>query len=136
MYDQTQGGRFLVRAVEAADGASNTGAEYVDTRFEFVSPPLPGREVWIDGRLTDWLPYGAGRMAYDSAAGAYTATIPLKQGAYDYRYVTRRPGESAPDWDYTEGNHHQSRRMYTVYVYYRKPGERYDRLAGVGAVFM
>jgi hypothetical protein len=34
-----------------------------------------------------------------------------------------------------EGNHYQTVNEYLVYVYYRAPGDRYDRLLGVGALF-
>ena len=40
-------------------------------------------------------------------------------------------GKDTGRTDVIEGNKYETRNLYTVYVYNRRPGERYDRLIGV-----
>ena len=58
----------------------------------------------------------------------------LKQGAYNYQYLTvpsgSLQGETAP----VEGDFYQTVNEYTVRVYHRPRGGRFDRLIGVGMI--
>lgn len=129
-YDQTQHGRFTVREYNSSN--SDTEAEYILTTFTLESPKLDGADVYIEGELTGRRLDDGSRMKYNPIAGCYERTLLLKQGAYDYRYIAvpRRSGK--PDMSYTEGNFCDTSNDYTVSVYYRRPGERFDRLAGIG----
>lgn len=129
IYDQTQHGRFMIRESNASD--SDLGADYVNVHFQLNIPEQPGAEVYLQGEMTDAFPQGASRMVYDSDVKAYTLTLPLKQGSYNYRYMLRAPGNELPSAAPIEGNHYQTRNEYTVKVYHRAPGARGDRLLAV-----
>ena len=132
IYDQTQHGRFLVRELNATD--SDLGADYVNVRFLLQIPEQPGAQVYVQGEMTDPFPQAASRMVYSPELEAYTLTLPLKQGSYNYRYAIRAPGDQAPSPAPIEGNHFETRNEYTVHVYYRPPGTRGDRLLGVATI--
>lgn len=70
------------------------------------------------------------RMTYNSETGLYEKTLLLKQGLYNYQYVYVPKGESSATVALTEGNYYQTENEYTIFVYYRLPGGRYDRLVG------
>ena len=53
----------------------------------------------------------------------------LKQGLYNYRYVTR-DNSGRPVTADLEGNFYETENEYSVYVYHRAFGERYDKLIG------
>lgn len=132
IYDQTQHGRFLVRELNATD--SDLGADYVNVRFLLQIPEQPGAQVYVQGEMTDPFPQAASRMLYSPELEAYTLTLPLKQGSYNYRYAIRAPGDQVPSPAPIEGNHFETRNEYTVRVYYRPPGTRGDRLLGVATI--
>ena len=129
-YDRTQNGRFTIR--ECNSDRSDTEAEYVHTLFTFESPKIPGVEVHLDGEFTGGRLDNSSRMEYNPYTGGYEKTMYLKQGAYDYRYVTVKPGGKSVSFALTEGNYCDTGNQYIIYVYYRLPGEQYDRLAAVG----
>ena len=127
-FDQTQHGAFTVR--EYSSSAGDTEAEYITTNFRFESPKLPV-EVHIDGALTSFAQDSSTLMKYNQITGCYEKSLFLKQGAYDYRYVTLDPHTGKVSTELTEGNFCDTSNRYLIYVYYRIPGERFDRLGGV-----
>ena len=54
--------------------------------IDFVLHAEPGKEVSIAGSFNDWEP-GKALMAYDQTAKAYTLTIDLDPGYYEYKFV-------------------------------------------------
>ena len=73
-------------------------------------------------------------MDYDRSAGAYRLTLPLKQGAYNYRFVAVDRRTGLPDEGLIEGNFHQTVNEYTIKVYYRPRSGRGYRLAGMTVI--
>ncbi|MDE7412413.1 MAG: DUF5103 domain-containing protein [Muribaculaceae bacterium] len=128
-YDQTQHGRFLVKEYNATD--SNIGADYITVHFFLDTPELIGKDVYVDGEVTHGNFDSFNRMTYNGATGGYELAMPLKQGAYNYRYVTKTRDENGRISDSEiEGDKYETENEYGIYVYMRKPGERYDRLIG------
>lgn len=128
-YDRTQHGRYLVREYNATD--SDLGADYVTVHLTLDMPEQYDADIYVDGEMTHGGYSESNRMEYDRTLGAYTLQIPLKQGAYNYQYVAKRKGSNAAaSTSLIEGNHHETENEYSVYVYLRRPGERYDRLIG------
>jgi hypothetical protein len=69
-------------------------------------------------------------MEFNMEKGAYEKTLLLKQGFYDYSYVTvpvKREGELV-SFENTEGNYTSTENVYLVLVYYRPFGGRSDEL--------
>ena len=70
-------------------------------------------------------------MVFNPNKGVYEATLLMKQGFYNYKYVvidkenTLQEGAISGNFDETENN-------YKVLVYYRDLGARYDKLIGLG----
>jgi hypothetical protein len=73
-------------------------------------------------------------MYFNRATQRYERALLLKQGAYSYQYLALAPGSNVGRTDVIEGDKYETRNRYTVYVYNRRPGERYDRLIGVGSL--
>lgn len=128
-YDQTQAGRFVIREYNSDD--PDTEADYIVTHFTLDSPELPQGDVFIDGDLTQRRFNPDSRMVYNRGTGRYEAALLLKQGAYNYEYLAVMPGSTTGLTAPIEGNKYQTVNEYTVYVYYREPGGRYDRLVGI-----
>jgi hypothetical protein len=58
--------------------------------------------------------------------------VPLKQGYYNYEYVYIDPQAPAPtpDISESEGHWHETENDYTILLYYRPFGARYDQIIG------
>lgn len=87
-------------------------------------------EVYIYGELSDWQCKDAFRMKYDAAAGAYKASVRLKQSYYNYLYVMQDK-EGKLDYTFTEGSHYETENDYTILVYHKNVFYGYDELIGV-----
>lgn len=106
-------------------GIAFTNYAYVNFRL-LVPRPYPGN-VFVTGAFNYWNLNNENRMAYDSAAQAYTARVLLKQGWYDYQYLIQAPG-IAPFL--FEGSHFQTENFYEILVYYRPLQPQADLLIG------
>lgn len=133
-YDRTQHGRFLVKEYNSTD--SNIGADYITVHFFLEMDRFPGKEVYIDGEFTHGKFDKSNRMRYNGMKGGYELEMPLKQGAYNYQYVVIPSGENRVESSsQIEGDKYETENEYNVYVYLRKPGDRYDRLIGYTTVY-
>jgi hypothetical protein len=57
-------------------------------------------------------------------------TLLLKQGYYNYLYVTKPVNGTVVDFSNTEGNYWGTENNYTILVYYRPFGARADECIG------
>lgn len=127
IYDEGQAGRFFPNLLFSDD--PDIEADYLVTHFELKMPRLAKGDVYLEGDLTNRRLDADSRMVYDESRQAYIKTLLLKQGLYNYRYVTLPAdpdGLSAIEGDYYETNNE-----YLILLYYRETGARYDRLIGV-----
>ncbi|MBI1342541.1 MAG: DUF5103 domain-containing protein [Terrimonas sp.] len=110
-------------------------SDYAYVHFTYQPPggrALEGREVYIFGELTNYTPSEDARMTFNEERGIYEVTLLLKQGYYNYAYITRNLSDPGNDFSYenTEGNYWGTENAYTVMVYYRPFGGRADELIG------
>jgi hypothetical protein len=114
--------------------------EYVYTHFTYVPPgnrPLPGRDIYIFGELTQFAINDSTKMIFNDEKGVYEKTLFLKQGYYNYSYVTVNANKRSTDmvsFENTEGNNQATENVYIVLVYYRSFGGRSDELIGYAKV--
>lgn len=126
-YDRTQFGRFKIREYNSTD--SDLGADYVDTHFTLDFPQVMNADIYLDGEFTGHLALPEYQMRYDAANHLYRATVPLKQGSYNYRYVAiPRDGKGLPEPSLVEGDKAETINEYRIQVFVRKHGSRADRL--------
>lgn len=110
----------------------NLQSEYVDVLFTLKSPgEMYGEDIYIYGGLTDWEFKPEFKMVYNPAIYAYVSKVKLKQGYYDYIYaaVSQETGEA--DFEVTEGDWQETENEYTILLYYRPFGSRFDQLIGL-----
>lgn len=125
-YDQTQHGRFLVREYNSTD--SDIGADYITVHFLLECPELPAYDIYLDGEFTHDRMDKENQLTYDHHVGGYVAEVPLKQGAYNYQYVTRSRQTGEISTSTIEGDKYETLNEYGIAVYFRPPGARADRL--------
>ncbi len=111
-------------------------SDYAWTHFTFVPPgnrAYEGKSVYVFGELTNYQQNETSKMVFSEEKGAYEKALYLKQGYYNYSYVTltdNKRGKDQPSVENTEGNYWGTENGYMVFVYYRPFGARSDELIG------
>ncbi|MBK9568675.1 MAG: DUF5103 domain-containing protein [Chitinophagaceae bacterium] len=118
-------------------------SDYAWTHFTFVPPgnkAYEGKSVYVFGELVNYEQNDASRMIFNEVKGVYEKALYLKQGYYNYSYVTladpsagqtnRKQPVAPSSVENTEGNYWGTENGYMVLVYFRAFGARADELIG------
>lgn len=127
-YNPDINGQFIVRTLDAQD--TNTEADYATMHFTLETIEPYNEDVYVYGAFNNFALNEENKMEYDNDIAAYTCKIPLKQGFYNYTFVTKN--NNTPNITQIEGSFYQTENEYTVIVYYKPFGEIYHRVIGVG----
>jgi hypothetical protein len=127
-------GAYFTQTTESINPYYQT--DYATVHFYFVPPdqsPWPDKDLYVLGRFTGGGLNDSTRMVFNTGTGRYEQSFLLKQGFYNYSYVTVDKADPArrPSFEFTEGNHIETENMYTILVYYRALGARADELVGL-----
>ena len=123
-------GDFVIRTLQGTDVARE--AEYTDVHFSLpYTEILELDEVYVYGKFNNYALEEINKMRYNEENGNMEAVIRLKQGFYNYKYVTRND-DGLVALNLVCGNYHFTENNYTVLVYYRNFGDLYDSIIGVG----
>ena len=133
LYYRDYDGGYFIQTTESINPYYQT--DYATTRFFFVPPdhsPWPDKDLYVLGQFTGGALNDSTKMTFNAEAGRYEWSCLLKQGFYNYSYVTVDRADPArrPSFEFTEGNHIETENMYTILVYYRALGARADELVG------
>ena len=71
-------------------------------------------------------------MDYNAEKAIYEKAIMIKQGFVNYQYVIADKSGKIDAQNALDGNYFQTENNYTILVYYRENGQRYDRIIGKG----
>lgn len=127
-FDADHNGRFLVRYNLAED--NDTEADYLFAHFTLEVPyPRANGEMYVTGYFSDYNLTPDYRMTYNATISAYECAVLLKMGAYDYQYVFVEDNKSAAKP--FDGSFYETENEYTIYVWHRPFGTRYDQLIAV-----
>jgi hypothetical protein len=130
-----------IYTIENSDGNNPFWqSDYGYVHFTYVPPnnqAYPGKDLYIFGELTNYAMDDSSRMVFNAEKGIYEGTLFLKQGYYNYNYVSvdaRDQSRSRYSFTNTEGNFNITENDYTVLVYYKSFGGRADELIGYTVV--
>ncbi len=129
-YNPDINGDFVVRNLGAEN--QRIEAEYVRMHFNLqYFEPLGDKEIHLYGNFNNYTIDGTTYMRYNDKTDTFQASRLFKQGFYNYKYVlVDRDGSI--DHGAISGDFWETENDYTVLVYYRGPGERFDRVIGFG----
>lgn len=126
-------GRFLINYQEATDN-SNIEGDYMYVHFLLpVTQPFFDGQLYLGGNLNYNLCDSNSRLDYDFSKNMYYKTLLLKQGGYNYQYWFVPKGTTKASVEKVDGSYWQTGNEYSIYVYHRGPGDRYDKLIGVNS---
>ena len=130
VFDEDANGAFYIRNSDNRE--NNSTSEYVHVHFTLRSPRLEGG-VFVNGAWTNDQLAAPYKMLYDEGAQCYRLSLLLKQGYYSYQYVWQQSNGQIATVP-SEGSFYQTENRYQALVYYRKLGERADRLVGFAEI--
>jgi Domain of unknown function (DUF5103) len=130
-YPDLNGGYFIENRNFGPELNALT-ADYLDVHFTLGKKgELDDEDIYLFGAFTDWKIDERFKMTYSAQQQAYEGDVRLKQGFYNYRYVTTIKGFKDYEEASLEGNWFETENEYTALVYYRPFGARYDRIIGL-----
>ena len=100
-------------------------ADYVWCTFILKSRKFEDEKLYVSGAFNSYELNNLNQLQYDETKGAYLGRVLLKQGIYNYQFISSNHLNNN-----LEGNHSETENYYEVLVYFRKPGERFDSFIG------
>ena len=132
-YNPDINGQFVVRTIETNN--PNTEADYSMVHFSLDAfEPFENKDVFVYGAFNNYQLSDENKMKYNAPNEIYKTSIKLKQGFYNYSFITLDK-EKNINLNEVDGSFYQTENEYTVIVYYKPFGEIYDRVIGVGKGF-
>ncbi len=124
-------GNFLVRNIR-----SESPQIEADYTWVFLSLDAPAffekKNIYITGMFNNYALTDANKLKFNPATNLYEGTVLAKQGFTSYQYTVADNSGKIDYENSIDGNFFQTENTYTVMVYYRANGERYDRVIGKG----
>jgi len=126
-YDEN--GNFYIRNTDGRD--DRTEAEYMGVLFTLnAGAPSSNGSAYVIGRFNNYVLNDDSKLIYDSNRKQFYGNILMKQGLYDYEYVWLDNNIGTADIKAFEGSFFETENSYQIFVYYRKPGARWETLNG------
>ena len=131
-FTQDINGRMFIRTLMGDD--YDTMSDYYIVHFFLACEnPFP-ENVYILSEAFNNILDDRSMMDYSPQDGGYVKSVLLKEGYYNYLYLTRKDVRSTGSTASIEGNFYQTENEYQAWVYFRRPGDRYDQLIGIQTV--
>jgi len=122
-------GRFVIEDLESQNSDPNLRGDYADVYLSLgQNLDFEDSDVYVIGNFCNWQLREECKMIYSEEARAYVAKLFLKQGYYDYMYAVVPRESKKINLEELEGNWYETENEYSILVYYRPFGQRYDRL--------
>ena len=123
-------GKFEIRNI-MGPGDPDTHADYNYVNFSLAADyQLSDEEIFIYGGFNNYQLADQNKMYYNPSLEIYEGILLLKQGFYNYKYVSKQ--DEILNKNSLSGSHALTENEYQVLVYYRNIGKQYDALIGVG----
>ena len=123
-------GNYVIRNINAVNNTIE--ADYVWVHFELDAREIRNKEVHLYGNFNNFKLNEETLLTYDRKISAYTGKLLLKQGFYNYKFVTKTI-DNKIDKNEIGGNFDTTENEYIVIVYYKGPTDRTDKIIGVGS---
>ena len=125
-------GDFELRTLQGRDPSRE--GEYTDVHFSLPYRDVMGLDqLYVYGKFNNYELDDISRMEYNEENGMFEATVRLKQGFYNFKYVALNDRGELID-SKVSGDFHFTENNYRLLVYFRDFGGQYDRLIGIGNV--
>lgn len=124
-------GNFVLRTLDTDDIALEGDYSLVHFALKY-NDHNDQENIYIYGSYNDWGINEENKLKFNPDSGMYEASLLFKQGFYNYTYVSVGLDQNL-NTHKVEGSFYQTENEYKVIVYYRKFGDRYDQVIGLGS---
>ena len=131
-YNPDINGQFTIRTLEAS--VNETEADYAMMHFTLEVEEPFNKEVYVYGAFNNFKLEEENKMYYNPENDSYNGKVLLKQGFYNYTYVTLDDYNNL-NANEILGSFFETENQYKVLVYFKAVGGLYDRVIGVGTGF-
>ena len=131
-YQADLNGRYFIKCGQCDD--SETEAQYCLVKFSLFGDEYTDGKVYVLGDIFNNQLSDASEMIYNPATNQYELNSILKEGRYDYKYVYVPNDSALGEYISIDGDYSQTENEYTVYIYYRPTGGKYDKLIGITTI--
>lgn len=121
-------GQYLIDHYENGNGESE--ADYAQIQFNLETQNSDNLDYFVVGSFNNYKCDDKSKLEFDAISNIYKSKIHLKQGIYNYHFVTKNPVTGVPEQTYTEGNHSRTQNTYEIFVYHKPFGSRTEQLVG------
>jgi hypothetical protein len=124
-------GDFVIRTLQGENVSRE--AEYTMVHFTLPYTNRIGLdEVYVYGKFNNYALSDENKMVYNDKTGNMEASLLLKQGFYNFKYVLKAENGTVQN-STIGGDFHFTENNYLILVYYRNFGDLYDGIIGVGS---
>lgn len=129
-YNPDINGGFITRNLNVEN--NDIEADYVNIHFSLENyENLGNRKIYVIGNFNNYIMDESSKLKYNYDTGLYENSSLVKQGFVNYKFITHT--DNKIDHSLIDGNFYQTENEYTVVVYYRDLGARYDQVIGLGS---
>jgi hypothetical protein len=134
VYYRDINGMYTIETTESINPYWQT--DYATVHFTYIPPenvPFANKDLFITGLLTNYNLNDSAKLVFNNETRMYEKTLFLKQGYYNYNYVTidQNDPKRTPSYESTEGNFWDTENDYMILVYYKALAGRADELVGI-----
>ena len=126
-------GAFFIRNQDNVDNDTDSDYEHVLFTLNAKAPDENG-SVYVVGRFNNYTLTEESKLNYDASKKKFYSNLYLKQGVYDYQYVWKDNTSGKTDNTIFEGSFFETENDYQTFVYYHRPGSRWDELIGYSTI--
>ena len=132
-YEDIHGERYIYVANEGRE--TDTEADYAWLNLFLRWPyPLENTDLYVMGAVNNWQFDERNLMHYNHELRGYLCQLLLKQGYYNFLFVTADRDTGIVSTELTEGNLWETDNLYKIYLYYYNPNKGFDELIGYAFV--
>ena len=129
-YNPDINGGFLINITGSNE--PNIEADYSLVYFKLNAFNIEKTsKIYIMGEFNNYQINERFKLEYNNTKNTFDLKIKLKQGFYNYKYVLTDSNNKIVE-GMIRGNFDETENKYSIIVYYRNFGERYDRVIGYG----
>ena len=134
VYYRDMNGMYTIETTESLNPYWQT--DYATVHFTYIpaeNVPFANKDLFLIGALNNYNLDDSAKMVFNNDTRVYEKTLFLKQGYYNYNYVTidQADKKRSASYENTEGNFWDTENDYTILVYYRALAGRADELVGI-----
>lgn len=129
-YNPDINGGFVTKNIAAEN--DDIEADYAQIHFSLENyENLGDRKIYVIGNFNNYILDEKSELTYNEKTSRYHNTSLIKQGFVNYKFITFT--DNQVDHSLIDGDFYQTENTYTVLVYYRDIGRRYDQIIGIGS---